>query len=57
MKSGLLPATGQKIGIPSNVKEMDKHCSKIIKAAQQEKQALLDFAKCHEMRAAELQGQ
>ena len=38
-------------------KEMGEHCDKIIQAAQLEKQALLDFAKWHEMRAAELQGQ
>lgn len=51
------PSNWSKIGIPSNVKEMDKHCGKIIKAAQQEKQALLEFAKWHQMRAAELEGQ
>ena len=51
------PSNYSKIGIPSNVKNMDKRCGKIVKAAQQEKQALLDFAKWHEMRAAELQGQ
>ncbi len=50
------PGNASKIGIPSKVKEMEKHCGKIVKAAQQEKQALLDFAKWHEMRAAELQG-
>jgi hypothetical protein len=50
------PGNASKIGIPSKVKEMDKHCGKIIKAAQQEKQALLDFSKWHEMRAAELEG-
>lgn len=50
------PSNASKIGIPSKVKEMEKHCGKIVKAAQQEKQALLDFAKWHEMRAAELEG-
>ncbi len=50
------PGNASKIGIPSKVKEMEKHCGKIVKAAQQEKQALLDFAKWHTMRAAELEG-
>ena len=36
--------------------KMDKHCDAIINAAQQEKQVLLDFAKWHQMRAAELEG-
>lgn len=50
------PSNYSKIGIPSRVKEMDKHCDKIVKAAKQEKQTLLDFAEWHRMRAAELEG-
>lgn len=51
-----IPSNYSKTGIPNRVKEMQKHCGKIVKAAQQEKQALLDFSKWHEMRAAELEG-
>lgn len=51
------PSNYTKVGIPSKVTEMEAHCDKIINLAQQEKQELLDFAKWHQMRAAELQGQ
>ncbi len=46
----------KKAGKPNNVTDMDKHCAVIVQAAQTEKNALLDFAKWHRMRAAELQG-
>lgn len=50
------PPNASKVGVPSDVKEMEAHCDRIINAAEKEKQELLDFAKWHEMRAAELQG-
>ncbi len=50
------PSNSSKMGVPPKVKEMEAHCDKIINLAQQEKQVLLDFAKWHQMRGAELQG-
>ena len=50
------PSNASKIGVPSKVAEMESHCDKIIQLAQQEKQEMLDFAKWHQMRAAELEG-
>lgn len=49
-------ATSPKAGTPYAVKEMDEHCNAIIKEAQGLKAEYLDFAKWHQMRAAELQG-
>lgn len=46
----------KKAAKPKNVEDMDKHCTTIVQAAQAEKNELLEFAKWHEMRAAELQG-
>lgn len=46
----------EKVTPMSRLSKMDVHCGKIIKAAQKEKEALLDFAKWHRMRAAELEG-
>jgi hypothetical protein len=41
---------------PGVDKQMGKHCNAIIKKAQELKKELLEFAKWHQMRAAELQG-
>ena len=51
-----IPSNASKVGIPSKVTEMESHCDKIIQLAQKEEQELLDFAKWHQMRAAELEG-
>lgn len=51
------PGNASKIGVPSKVKEMEKHCNAIVKDATKLRNELLDFAKWHRMRAAELQGQ
>lgn len=51
------PSNASKIGVPSKVKEMEKHCNAIVKDATKLRNELLDFAKWHRMRAAELQGQ
>jgi HD-like signal output (HDOD) protein len=50
------PGNASKVGVPARVTEMQAHCDKLITAATQEKQELLDFAKWHQMRASELQG-
>ncbi len=49
-------ATSPKGGLPPSVKAMEKHCDAIIKDASNLKAELLDFAKWHRMRAAELAG-
>ena len=49
--------TIKKASKPKNVVDMGKHCTGLIQAAQAEKNELLEFAKWHRMRAAELQGQ
>lgn len=46
----------KKAAKPQDVVDMEKHCNTIINAAQNEKSALLEFAKWHRMRAAELKG-
>lgn len=46
----------EKLTPPGKIQKMEDHCNAIIKTAQQEKEELLDFAKWHRMRAAELQG-
>ncbi|MBI4115720.1 MAG: hypothetical protein HY447_03995 [Candidatus Omnitrophica bacterium] len=46
----------EKVTPISKVRKMERHCDAIIKDAQKVKNDLLDFAKWHRMRAAELQG-
>ena len=46
----------EKVTPMSQIQKMDDHCNSIIQTAQKEKEELLDFAKWHRMRAAELQG-
>ena len=46
-----------KVTPKSNYTKMNMHCDKIIQGAQDLKAELLEFAKWHKMRAAELQGQ
>jgi hypothetical protein len=50
------PGNASKIGVPSKVKQMEKHCNAIVKDATKLRNELLDFAKWHRMRAAELEG-
>jgi flagellar basal body L-ring protein FlgH len=47
----------KKAAKPNNVVEMDKHCNTIVQNATGLRNELLEFAKWHRMRAAELQGQ
>jgi hypothetical protein len=47
----------KKAGKPNNVLEMDKHCTAIVQNATALRNEMLEFAKWHQMRAAELQGQ
>lgn len=47
----------EKLTPSGKVKKMEDHCNAIINDAQKLKDELLDFAKWHRMRAAELQGQ
>ncbi len=47
----------KKAGKPKNVVDMDKHCTGIVQNATGLRNELLEFAKWHRMRAAELQGQ
>ena len=46
----------EKLTPMSQVQKMDDHCNNIIQVAQAEKDHLLEFAKWHRMRAAELEG-
>ncbi len=47
----------KKAGKPKNVLDMDKHCTAIVQNATALRNEMLEFAKWHQMRAAELQGQ
>jgi hypothetical protein len=47
----------KKAGKPKNVLDMDKHCTGIVQNATGLRNELLEFAKWHRMRAAELHGQ
>lgn len=47
----------EKVTPLSTIRGMEDHCDAIIKTAQEAKAGLLEFAKWHRMRAAELQGQ
>ena len=47
----------EKLTPMSKIQAMDDHCNAIIQDAQKVKDELLEFAKWHRMRAAELQGQ
>ena len=47
----------EKVTPMEKIRKMEDHCDAIIAAAQKEKNELLEFAKWHQMRAAELQGQ
>lgn len=46
----------EKVSPTAKIKEMEKHCDTIIQDAANLKAELLDFAKWHRMRAAELKG-
>lgn len=46
----------EKVTPRDKIREMGQHCDAIIQAAQQEKSQLLELAKWHRLRAAELQG-
>ena len=46
----------EKLTPMNQIQKMDDHCNNIIQAAQAEKDQLLEFAKWHRMRAAELEG-
>ena len=46
----------EKVTPMKTLQEMEKHCNKIIESADKEKMQLLEFAKWHRLRAAELQG-
>ena len=47
----------EKLTPNDKIRKMENHCNAIIETAQKEKDELLEFAKWHRMRAAELQGQ
>ncbi len=47
----------KKAAKPNNVVDMDKHCTSIVQNATGLRNEFLEFAKWHQMRAAELQGQ
>jgi len=47
----------KKMAKPKDVVDMDRHCSGIYQNAKNSKNEFLEFAKWHQMRAAELQGQ
>lgn len=47
----------EKVTPLDKIRPMEKHCDALIKAAEEEKTRLLEFAKWHQMRAAELRGQ
>ncbi len=46
----------EKVTPLDKVRQMEDHCDAIIATAQKEKDELLEYAKWHRMRAAELQG-
>jgi len=46
----------KKASKPDKVVDMDKHCTAIVQNAMALRNEFLDFAKWHQMRAAELQG-
>ena len=47
----------EKVSPTSQIKKMENHCDAIIQEATALRNGLLEFAKWHRMRAAELQGQ
>jgi hypothetical protein len=47
----------EKVTPMATMSEMEEHCDAIIDEAQRLKDQFLEFAKWHQMRAAELQGQ
>lgn len=47
----------EKVTPMEKIRKMENHCDAIIQSAETEKAELLEFAKWHRMRAAELQGQ